>query len=772
MKIDSDTNAEPNTESRTESAAAHAAPAQNAGLSRRKFLGSTAAGLVVAFVLPEVGRMGEAQAAGAATAVNAWLTVGVDDSVTLTIGSSEMGQGSFSGLAQILAEDLMVNYNRVRLVQGRPTLATPAPVGTSINTVGSGVTRNNFWKLRDAAAIAREMLVQAAMQQNGDTARGNYSVSNGVITHGPSAQTYSFGQVAAAAALLTPPASAPLVPDAQFALIGKSIPRADIPQKVNGSAKYGIDIRLPNMVYAVIKHCPTFGGKLASIPTRPSNVIAVVPTSIVAGTGRGAEAAGNFNAVAVVGTNTWDTWNAAKRLRVSWTLPANAASLNSAKFVSDAQALAVSAAPFVAGGANPPGTLYTVERSATDANAAIAGAARIVDATYVLPYVAHACMEVLNCTVDFVPGVKCEVFAPTQSAKTVLALVVSLTGMPESQVIVHTTYLGGGLGRKAEVDFVSQAVQVAMAVKRPVKLMWPREEDFTHDQYRPMGLMHARAGLTADGTVLGWTYRNVSPSILAQRGSVLGASGDSQGIEAAKGLPYDFGSRLTEYVTHPAPIPVGFWRSVGASLNTFGVESMIDEIAAAVGQDPYRYRQAHLTDARWLAVLDAAATLGKWFSPLPAGRARGIAIGAAFNSIVAEVVEISSVTATSIRVHSVAVAIDCYLPVNPGSIDAQLVGGVVHGLNATLFGQQTFANGVAQTKNFDHNRMIRLNEMPAVSTTIIAKPATADRTVPIGGVGELGVPTLAPALMNAYFRLTGKRVRSLPLFPNAVMGGL
>jgi len=374
--------------------------------------------------------------------------------------------------------------------------------------------------------------------------------------------------------------------------------------------------------------------------------------------------------------------------------------------------------------------------------------------------------------VDYVPGVKCDVYAPTQSAKAVLAMVVSLTGLPASQVTIHTTYLGGGLGRKAEVDFVAQAVQVAMAVQRPVQLMWPREEDFTHDQYRPMALIHARAGLDSNGNIVGWTYRNVSPSILAQRGVVLGAKGDSQGIEGAQGLPYDLGAYLTEYVSHPAPIPVGFWRSVGASLNTFGVESMIDELAAAAGEDPYQFRRARLTDPRWIAVLDAAASLGNWFAPLPAGRARGIAVGTAFNSIVAEVVEISGVTSSSIRVNRVSVALDCYLAVNPGSIEAQLTGGVVHGLNAALYGQQVFVNGAAQSKNFNRSRMIRLNEMPQVGVTIIPNPQSASRTVPIGGVGELGVPTLAPALANAYFKLTGIRARSLPFFPNATMGGL
>jgi len=307
-------------------------------------------------------------------------------------------------------------------------------------------------------------------------------------------------------------------------------------------------------------------------------------------------------------------------------------------------------------------------------------------------------------------------------------------------------------------------------VQRPVKLMWPREEDFTHDQYRPMALVRVRAGVDANGQVAGWAYRNVSPSILGQRGSTLGAAGDSQGYEASNALPYNFGARLTEWVSHPSPIPVGFWRSVGASINTFAVESMIDELAAGAGQDPFQFRRARLTSPRWIAVLEAAAQAAQWNAAPPAGTARGIAIGTAFNTIVAQVVEVSK-TSSGLRVNRVWVAVDAYLTVNPGSVEAQIVGGVVHAINATLYGRQTFANGAAQVKNFNASRMIRMNEMPVVSVVLMPPPAVADRSVAIGGVGELGVPTFAPALANAWFRLTGERVRTLPFFPAATMGG-
>ena len=744
---------------------------QKQGSTRRGFLSAAAGGLTLSFLLPEVTRLDELQAAVPGT-VNTWLQFAADENITLTIGASEMGQGSFSAMAQILAEDLMVDYAKIKTVQAQPSLASPAPVGVSINTVGSSVTRTNFWKMRDAGAIARELLVQAAMNQMNDQTRSNFVASNATVQYLPNGQVMTYGSLAIAAAALAPPSRAPLVPDSQFRLIGKTQNRFDIPEKVNGKAKYGLDTRIAGMVFAVIKHCPTFGGTLASTPATPRGMLAVVPTKVIAGTGRGTEATGNVNAVAVVGPNTWDTWQAAKSLNVSWTLPSNAASLNSAKFLSDADALLASATPFAPGGANPPGTLYTVEETAASAAAAIAGSAKKLDATYTLPYVAHACMEVLNCSVNYVPGISCEVWAPTQSAKAVLSLAMTLTGLGANQITVHTTYLGGGLGRKAETDFVSQAIQVAMVVQKPVMLMWPREQDFTRDQYRPMAKVHVSAGLDASGGIAGWSYRNVSPSILAQRGSPLGATGDSQGIEGGNALPYNFGARLTEWVSHPSPIPVGFWRSVGASINTFAVECMIDELAAAAGMDPYRFRQLKLTNPRWTRVLDEAARLGNWTSPVPAGRARGIAIGTAFNSIVAEVVEVSAATATGIKINRVSCAIDCYMAVNPGGIQAQLQGGIVHAINAALYGQQTFVNGVAQAANFDKSRMIRLNEMPQIDTFIVPNPGAADRAVNIGGAGELGVPTFAPALANAYFKLTGKRLYSLPLFPGSLMGGL
>ena len=728
--------------------------------NRREFLSASTTmvgGLVLGFgAITE-----EAEAAVVNTQVNLWLSVGNDNSITLAVGTADMGQGSAQGLATALCEELMVDPSRVKIVTGKPTLAVPAPIGASINTAGSGMIRNYFWKTRDAGAAAREMLISAAMASIGDGNRSNYVVQNGVVTNTSNGQSRTYGQVAIAAAALPVPTSAALVSNLSY--IGKSVKRQDIPLKVDGSAVYGIDVRIPNMVYAVIKHSPTFGGVLSATPAAPTGAIAVVPTQVVAGVGRGLDAVGNINALAVVASTTWDAMRLARGLKPRWTLPANAVALNTTQFKADAQTLLRGGTPFT--GTNSPGTIYTVETVGVPATA-LSTSAKKLDVTYTLPYVSHACMEVLNCTVNYVAGVSCEVWAPTQAAKNVLSLVATLTGLSLDKITVNTTFLGGGLGRKIEMDFISQAVQVAMAIKRPVKLMWPREEDFTHDVYRPMAAVRVQVGLGTGSIINGWTYRNVSPSLLGQRGVTLTAKGDSQGYEASQDLPYKFGSRLTEWVMHGSPIPIGFWRSVGASINTFAVESAIDESAAAAGVDPYLYRRNLLSDPRWIAVLEAAANASGWTSAAPAGTARGIAIGAAFNSISAQVVEVKK-GAKGPVVTRVWIAIDCGICVNPDQVTAQLMGGVIHGMNAALYGQQTFSNGAAQVANFNNNRVTLLKEAPEVSVTIIA--GAMDRSLPIGGVGELGVPTFAPALANAWFKLTKTRVRDLPFLPGSTM---
>lgn len=721
------------------------------GLNRRNFLVRAIGGLSIGFFLPEGGRVFDLEAQQAAQSqINAWIRIGTDNTITLEFGGCEMGQGAKSGLPQILAEELMVDWSQVTVEQ------SIANAAVSYTTGGSSAVSRRFMPLRLAGAAAREMLISAAMQKTGDSTRANYTAAGAQVSYNNGAQTWTYGQLAATAATLPIPTAPPLTPAGQYRLIGKPLPRVDIPSKVDGSAQYGIDVRLPGMVYAAIKHCPTIGGTLDSVPSKPSGAIAVVPCK--AYYTRGLITANTVNAVAVVAGDTWTAKNMANSLRATWTLPASTAGVDSTALSTQMTALMNTGTPLIA---EPAGATQASAEAAV--TSALSLAATSIDSVYSVPYLAHATLEVLNCTVNLT-ATSCEVWAPTQAAMSVVTTVTTLTGLPASAVTVHTTYLGGGLGRKIEQDYIAQAVQVAMAVGKPVKLVWPREEDFAHDCSRPSAVVHVKAGLDSAHNIAGWYYRNVSSSILGQRGSLAAGAVDSQATEGATGLPYAFGRLVTEWVPVPAGIPVGFWRSVGCSINTFAVESAIDELAVAAGMDPFAFRYQNMTlDPRATAVLRAADTLSSWRKSLPKGHAWGVALSEAFGTWVCEVVDISG-SATSIQVNRVACVVDCGQVINPGSVEMQMQGSIVHGLNAALWGQITFAAGVSSVKNFNNYRMLKIGEMPTVTVQVM--PSTAAPS----GIGEPGVPPIAPAVANAFYRLTAKRVRTLPFFPGATMG--
>ena len=701
--------------------------------SRRQFIVSAAGGFMLQFCLPGVSRFAEALGAPAPTQLNSYIQINPDSSVTILFGGCELGQGAMSGLAQIAAEELMVQWSKV-------TTLTVAPGAISYITGGSSAIRDNYLPVRQAGAAVRMMLMQAAANQ-WHVPVSSCSASNGVVTNTLTKQTLSYGALASAAALLTPPANPTLIPDSQLRLIGQSVQRLDLAPKVNGGAMYGIDVRIPNMVYAVVKHCPSLGGTLASTPAARNGITYV----------------GLGNAVAAVGATTWDAMNALGEGGddgggdgggggIRWTIPPSAANVSSTIFATEAASIM----------SNGPVLQSELVGNPT---VSMAKATNTLNATYTFPYLAHACMEVLNCTVSLGPT-SCEIWAPTQAASWVQSTAQALTGLPLSSIVVHTTLLGGGLGRKIEQDYIAQAVQVAMAIKKPVKLTWPREEDFGNDLYRPMAVARVIGGTDHAGNIAGWENRIITPSILAQRGWIAAGAEDGQATEGATGLPYAMTSRLVEYGAHPSPVPIGFWRSVGLSFNTFVVESFIDEIAHSLNLDPYAYRRMLLANnPRFLAVLDAAATLGGWNSALPSGHARGIAIAETFGTVVAQVVEISNATATSVKVLSVACAVDCGRVINPDSVTAQMEGGIVHGLGAAQWGQVTFSNGAASVKNFNNYRLVRMADMPQVTVQILSNTNAPT------GAGEPGVPPIGPALANAYFRLTGTRMRTLPFFP-------
>jgi len=735
--------------------------ADKPALGRREFVATSVGGFLLGFVVAGE-KTADAQSTVTTTAVNSYIQIGTDNSVTIMFGGCELGQGSMTGLAQCAAEDLMVDWASVKIV-------TAPNSGISYGTGGSSAIRFQSQAWRAAGATARDMLIAAAAQIWGVPAT-QCTASKGAVACG--AQTLTYGQLASLAATMPIPSNSALTSPNNFRIIGQPIPRADIPSKVDGSAIFGIDVMVPGMVFAAIKHCPAVGGVLASTPSVPSGALAVVP--VATPDSRGGVIANSVNAVAVVHTNTYAAKQAASQLNVKWKLPANASSISTAAYTTQMQALLASA--------NPTGLLAA--ETVNDAVGAISSPSNALslDATYSVPYCAHATLEPLSCTasVNAAAGT-CEIWAPTQSATTSANYAAAAAGIPVSNVIVHTTFLGGGLGRKFEQDFVSQAVQVSKAIGKPVKLTWPREEDFAHDQYRPMGMIRVRAALDSSNNVTGFWVRNTSQSILAQRGWLPPNSVDSQAVEGAVALRYNFGSRLTDWVPFAGLVPVGFWRSVGSSINAFAVESAIDELAAAAKLDPFAFRKALLAnDARATALLNAADAASSWRNSLPTGHAYGVAFAESFGTLVCHVVDVSSQTTTvksgtttttvaSAKVNRVATVVDCGFAVNPNQVEAQMQGGFVHGMGAALWSSISFTNGVASVNNYSKYRLVRGGDMPQMTVTIVNSDANSN---PTGGIGEPAVPPVAPAIANAWFRLTGQRLRSLPMFPSlSSMGG-
>lgn len=706
-------------------------------MDRRSFL-KRAGGVFLAFTFEATSK--RAEAAGPGTQITNYIHIGTDEKITVFVGGGEMGQGIWSGLAMGVAEDLFVAWEKIAI----------EPINASLSwlTGGSSGIARRMTTFRAAGATVRTLLVNAAAQSWGVRA-SDCTVSDGTVINLLTKASYTYGQLAALAATLPVPANVTLVDQANYRILGKSVTRKDLYGKVNGQAKYGLDVMVPGMVFAAVKNCPVAGGTPILPIAVPVGALAVVPLD---------------TGVAVVAKNSWEAMNLANNLSVTWNYPADYTSQNSSNFAATANALMASTKPYVAGADNT-GAVYTVEMVGTGSSG-FASAAKQLDITYSFPYLAHCCMEVLNCTAS-VTATSCELWVPTQAPASCLKTAQTLLpSLPASAFKVNVMLMGGGLGRKFEQDYVKQALQVAIATGKPVKLMYSREQDMARDYYRPMAISRVRIGIDAANGVSSLHVRNVVPSISNQRGVVLGAKGDSAGTEGIVGRTYALANRLVEYVQHPSPIPVGYWRSVGNSFNAFVMETAIDEIATATGMDPYELRRRLLAnDVRSRAVLDAAASLGGWGTPLAAGHARGIALSPSFGSIVAQVVDISAPTTTSIKIHSVACAVDCGFAMNPNSVEAQMQGGIMHGISAAMWGQVNFTKGFASAKNFSNYPAARMKDAPIITTMIINSGAAPS------GTGEPGLPPIAPAIAAAYFRLTGKRVRSLPFFPGVTISG-
>ncbi len=696
-------------------------------MERRDFLqvtGTIGAGLVIGFRIPN--RRGVAP-----FAPNAWLRIGTDDSVLVIVDRSEMGQGVTTALPMLLAEELEADWTKIRFEFAPADKAYINQLFGMQGTGGSSSVRAAWKPLREAGARARSVLIAAAAQTWG-VEPASCRAEAGAVIHAATNRRLTYGALAQPAAALPVPADVQLKDPKDWRLAGKPTKRLDTRFKVNGTAQFGIDVRVPGMLTAVVARSPVFGGKVGSFDATAAKAIPGVRHVVQISSG-----------VAVVGDGYWPAKQGRDTLKVSWD-EGPVAQVSSASISS-----------LFAQRATQDGA---VARHDGDAVAALAGAAQRVEAVYEMPFLAHATMEPMNCTAHVrADGV--DIWAPTQFQTGVQMIGGQIGGIAPEKVAVHTTYLGGGFGRRFELDFIMEALETSKAAGAPVKVIWSREDDIQHAQYRPANYHQLRAGLDASGRPVAWTHRIVAPSIMARMFPQTVKNGlDGEAVEGGVGLPYAVPNVHVDYQLTDTGIPVGFWRSVNNSFNAFAVEGFIDELAAAAKQDPYEYRRTLLANApRDRGVLELAATKAGWGTPLPAGRARGIAVYKSFESYAAQVAEVSVSPAGDVRVHRVVCAIDCGMHVNPSTIEAQMQSGIVFGLTAALKGAITIENGRVMQSNFHDYQMLRIAEMPVVEVHIVPSNEAP------GGVGEPGTPPIAPAVCNAIFAATGKRIRKLPI---------
>ncbi|KVN25193.1 aldehyde dehydrogenase [Burkholderia stagnalis] len=720
-----------------------------AGVSRRRFLkfgmslgAAAGGGLLLGFSVPAAGGDARRSVIGGDAdetpragvfAPNAFVQIDRNGQVTLVMPKVEMGQGVYTSLPMLIAEELEVPLSNVTLDHAPPNekLFADPLLGGQL-TGGSTSIRYAWEPMRRAGATARTLLVGAAAKQwNVDPA--TCRAENGEVLHPPSGRRASYGQLADAAAKLPVPKDVALKKPADFKLIGKPVKRLDSPEKVDGTAQFGLDVRLPSMLYAVIVNSPVFGGTIASIDDTAAKRIGGVRQVVRAD-----------NAVAVVGDHTWAAKRGASALVVKWNEGAGA-KVSTKDIAADHARAADSGKGAVA-------------RKDGDVDKAFANAKTRVDAVYEQPLLAHATMEPVNCTVHVRPD-GCEIWLGTQVPTRALDAVQRITGFPREKIVVNNHLLGGGFGRRLEVDMVEQAVKIAKQVNAPVKVIWTREEDIQHDMYRPYYYDRISAGLDANGKPVAWRHRIVGSSILARFAPPAVKDGvDPDAVEVSAELPYDLPNQLVDYVRQePRHVPTAFWRGVGPTRGTFVVESFIDELAAQTKTDPVQYRRALLGKTpRARNVLDVATKAAGWGAPLPKGQGRGVSVMHAFGSFFSIVVDVA-VGGGDVQVKRVVCAVDCGMAVNPDTIEAQVQGGIIFGITGALYGEITIENGRVAQSNFTDYRMLRIDETPPIDVHIV-KSAEAP-----GGIGEPGTAATAAALSNAIFAATGKRLRKLPV---------
>jgi len=709
--------------------------AQSISLDRREFLKKSAAGsagLVIGIYLP-----GKYEALAGippkeGAPINAWVQIAPDDSVTLQIDKSEMGQGISTALSMILADELDLDWKKIRTEFAPAAPQYFNPIFGMQGTGGSSSVRGSWEPLAKAGAAAREMLVATAAKRWGVAADACHT-ENSAVVNTATGKRLTYGSLVEEAAKLPVPVNPKRKEAKDYKFIGKPTKRIDSPVKVNGRAEFGIDVRQPKMLHAVVARCPVFGGKVKSFDATKAKSVSGVKNVVQISTG-----------VAVVADNSWSAMEGRRALEINWDEGPNAKNSSEAIRKLYHERLEQTGA---------------IARKEGDADSAMSGAATKVDAVYEVPFLAHATMEPMNCTAD-VRADGCDVYAPTQFQTVNQLTAAKVAGLKPEQVRIHTTYLGGGFGRRAEEDFIIEAVELSKAMSVPVQVTWTREDDMQADYYRPAVMVRLTAGLDGSGKAVALKSRVVAPSIMSRffPGSVKNGI-DETAVEGLATLKYEVPNFLVEYVMTDPGVPVGFWRSVGCSHNGYIAECFVDEMARAAGKDPLEFRRMMLAkEPRPLGALNLAAEKAGWDKPLAAGRYRGIAIVESFGSFVAEVADIRlDRKAKTMQVHRVVAAVDCGRYVNPETIRAQIEGGIIYGLTAALKGEITIANGRVEQSNFNDYDMVRINEAPLVEVHIVESKDGP------GGIGEPGTPPIAPAVCNAIFSATGRPVRRLPI---------
>ncbi len=704
--------------------------------SRRSFLQTSAVasgGLLMAMHLP--GTLGQAMAAGTLHTPNAWVHIADDNSITILAARSEMGQGVYTSMPMLIAEELNVDMSQIRVSDAPPAAVyVNALLGAQI-TGGSTSVRDGWEKLRVAGAQVREMLISAAAAKWG-VDRQQIKADKGML-FGPKGLKASYGELAAAAAVLPVPEKPPIKDPKDFRIVGKRIKRVDTPAKTNGTAEFGIDVKLPGMVYATVQQCPVIGGKVKSFDAAQAKgmpgVLAVVQIS---------------DGVAVVADTWWRAKKASDTVKVQWDEGAGAA-------LSDASVIEATRQ------AAKTGKVLEITKPQGDVAAALKGAAKVIEAEYISPMQSHSPLEPMNFTAH-VQGNKVLLIGPTQFQQGAQGAVAAVLNVKPEDITLKTTYLGGGFGRRLELDFIVQAAEISKAVNKPVKLLWTREEDMTHDYYRPAGVNQIKAGVDASGMPVAMHFKVASQSV-TQRAFGLPKDTLDPFMAEASVAGYNIANTQHDLVIEDTGVRVGYWRAVSHSMNVFANESFVDELAKNAGQDPYAYRMKMLNGKpRFANVLKLAAEKAGWGKPLAAGRSRGIALMEGYDSYMAQVAEISLNKDGSVRVHKVTVAADVGHMVNPDTVEAQLQSSIVFGVGAVLKHQITMKNGRVQETNYNSYEPVRMYESPQIDIVLVKS------TEKPGGIGEPGTAVVAPAIANAVASLIGKRVRRLPITAEAL----